>query len=138
MLTLLRFIKHPTIGVFGELLTPQGDHMCYTTETPWNNNMPYASCVPAALYKLNVLNGTVYLHNAAENIYGTDQPTTPPERWGCKVHKANWPHQLHGCIALGDKITLMNNNLGVTNSAKTCSRIIPILITSEWLNIKWA
>lgn len=138
MLTINRFIHHPTIGTFGELLAPGNKFLCYTCEAVWADNTPNLSCVPQGLYQLVILNDTVYLHNACYMVEGTDEPTKPPIRWGCKVHSANWPHQLKGCVSLGESITSIYGKLGVTNSARTTAKYLPALMGTEYIDIKWS
>lgn len=66
--------------------------ICSTFELPWNNNKPFESCVPLGKYGLRYTFSSkfrkfTYILNGV------------PERTGIRIHAANKPHELNGCIA---------------------------------------
>ncbi|WP_144394824.1 DUF5675 family protein [Pleionea sediminis] len=93
----------PSFGVFGELLDLDGNHLAYSTERLWNNNISFQSCVPEGVYELKPYEykgelETFALENKALNVQ-VQATHNRFVRWGCCFHGANWPHQLQGCIA---------------------------------------
>tara|TARA_R100001143_G_C3360997_1_gene135680 strand:- start:12755 stop:13237 length:483 start_codon:yes stop_codon:yes gene_type:complete len=112
LLTLKRFSYSPT-ETEGILYLP-GDVKFATIEQPWVPNpngapggKPFESCVPDGMYKLipwTRPNGDdVYLmHSVANGVYML--PSDHKEGEGrnlCLIHKANWAHEIQGCIAPG-------------------------------------
>jgi hypothetical protein len=63
-------------------------------ELPWKDNENDVSCVPA---------GEFPLHKEASAAFHMDlwELKLVPARGECKVHGANYPHELRGCIAPG-------------------------------------
>ena len=81
----------------GKLYTPDGSYE--TLECPWRNNEPYISCIPDGAYKLtpwvSPRHGPCYI------LEGEGVGHTKGIRTLILIHKANWVHELLGCIALG-------------------------------------
>jgi len=67
---------------------------CACLELPWKDNESKVSCVPAGEYPL---------HKEHSNAFGVDlwELKLVPGRSECKIHSANYPSQLLGCIAPG-------------------------------------
>jgi hypothetical protein len=94
-LTITRFCYADT-GTFG-MMTVSGYHL-YTVEQPWNGNKQGASCIPEGDYTCK----PAYYHRGgykAIEIFGNNPEWIKDGRSKILIHKANWPHQLRGCIA---------------------------------------
>ena len=77
--------------VMGRLLFA-GRHV-YTIERPWLQNIPYESCIPDGVYDLRPFSGARF-----QDVW---EVCDVPGRSAILIHAANWPHELHGCIAPG-------------------------------------
>jgi hypothetical protein len=118
-------------GTFGRLLVDDG-LFCATCEQPWNDNMEGASCIPEGDYDLIPFESpahghTFVFHNPALNIYGTPamMPAGVHGRSLCEIHNANWPFQLKGCVAVGNRvIDIEPHGRGVDASVATFSMLM--------------
>ena len=114
------------IGEYGRLLL-DGELLCATCEQPWNDNRQGASCIPEGDYQLLHFDSpahghTVVFHNPKLNIFATPAqvPAGVAGRSLCEIHNANWPFQLKGCVAVGQRLTdIEPHGLGVTSSVQT-------------------
>jgi hypothetical protein len=114
------------VGEYARMLL-DGARICFTCEQPWNNNIANASCIPEGDYQLLPYNSpahghTFVFHNPDLNIYGTPDmvPNGVAGRSLCEIHSANWPFQLRGCVAVGQRIMSMPpHGLGVNASTAT-------------------
>jgi hypothetical protein len=98
MVTLVRNISDEA-GTYGVITCPSGLSFV-TLELVWNNNIPFASCIPTGIYKVkwtkHPIHGWVF------------QIMDVPNRSDCLIHSANIPIQLKGCVALGKAIAIFN------------------------------
>ena len=85
---------------------------CVGIEPPWMNNTPFKSCIPAGVYraKLSYYNAGGYQAYELLNVEG---------RTDILIHAANKASQLAGCLAPGEYIDQMDNEVAVTNSRNT-------------------
>lgn len=81
-------------GTFGVFLAAGG--WWYTMELPWRDNKPSASCIPAGDYECHL----TYSPALERDLYVLSHVT---DRCGIRIHPANYPHELEGCIALGNR-----------------------------------
>ena len=88
-----------------------------TIEQPWRRNpngapggKPYESCIPDGMYELfpftrpNEDADQVWMiFNPDKGVYKfeDDLPEPGKGRFLCLIHKANWSHQIRGCVAPG-------------------------------------
>lgn len=115
-------------GTFGELEDADGNHLCYTVELPWDDNIPQNSCIPIGTY--------IFIpHNSSAHPL-TWEITNVPNRSEILIHSANWAYQLLGCIGVGEAIELIEGVMGVTNSVNTLQRLREILPDTGTLIIK--
>jgi hypothetical protein len=128
------------LGEYGRLLI-DGGLFCATCEQPWNMNKEGASCIPEGNYTLLPFDSpahghTVVFHNPALNIFGTPDmiPAKVAGRSLCEIHNANWPFQLRGCIAVGQRILdIPPHGAGVNASVATFAMLMGRLgITPGW------
>ena len=80
-----------------------GPYLIATMEPPWAGNARGLSCVPPGRYPL-VLERSVKFekHDYGDGPGMLWEMKEVPERSECKLHVANWPDQIEGCVALGD------------------------------------
>ena len=93
IITLNRIISSDE-GVLG-LLHINGKPLSVTLERPWKDNKAWESCIPFGLYPLTRLDKSKafkYPHYLLEDV---------PNRTFIKIHIANYPSELHGCIGVG-------------------------------------
>ena len=84
--------------VFGSLV--DGNFVLDTIERPWLDNKPFISCFPTGIYtcKRSWLNHKSSKH---PNGYECFEVMDVPDRTHIKLHVANYPHQIQGCVAYG-------------------------------------
>lgn len=123
--------KSSAAGEFGMMLL-DGSRICFTCEQPWNNNENNVSCIPEGDYELHAFNSpahghTFVFHNPALDVYGTPA-LIPAGRRGrslCEIHAANWPYQLRGCVAVGQRILdIQPHGMGVSASIETVALLM--------------
>lgn len=101
-------------GMWGKLSCKEAGLELLTLERPWLDNENKVSCIPAGTYNVRATQSArfgrlMYLVEAV------------PERTGIRIHPANFPSELQGCIALGTSIgrtaakgkMLLNSRAGV-------------------------
>ena len=96
-------------GTLGEMFYPDGSHLCYTMELPWQNNVPDKSCVPLGTY-------TCVPHNSAAHP-GTWELLHVPGRSEILIHTGNTDADSLGCILVGRQIGTLDNKPAVLMSA---------------------
>ncbi len=84
-------------GMWGKLSCKEAGLTLLTLERPWLDNENKVSCIPAGTYNVRATQSArfgrlMYLVEAV------------PERSGIRIHPANFPSELQGCIALGTSI----------------------------------
>lgn len=108
-------------GTFGLLMVDS--LTLFTGELPWRNNESDISCIPIGTYKglwtySNRFKREMYLIGPVDG------------RAGIRIHSANFmgdtaygfKRQLNGCIALGEKIGLINGQKGLLLSRPAIRR----------------
>lgn len=115
------------IETTGKWLDDLGAILCYTIERPWLNNANEVSCIPAGRYRCtrftSPTKGDVWLVN---DVIGRSM---------IEIHAANFARQLLGCIAVGDQIGKIGNEVAVLNSQKTFAMLHSKLPDEFYLNI---
>lgn len=111
--TLQRLVEHPD-GTFGKFTI--GPLTFYSLELPWRNNAPSVSCIPPGLYK------AVLTHSPR---FGRPLYLVGPVsgRTGIRIHAANLARQLNGCIALGERLGVMDGVRCLLLSAPAVRRL---------------
>ena len=108
IITLNRIISSDE-GVLG-LLHINGKPISVTLERPWQENKAFESCIPFGLYPLTRIESSKafkYPHYLLEGV---------PDRTFIKIHVANYPSELHGCIGVGSYFA--NGAIAVCKSRK--------------------
>lgn len=80
-------------GTFGVLATSGG--WWYSMELPWKDNERSVSCIPEGTYEVNL----TYSQRFQRDLYILSHVN---DRDGIRIHPANYPRELEGCIALGN------------------------------------
>lgn len=78
----------------------------WTMEKEWVFNRKFDSCVPTGEYELSVHNGKKYKDTWAligNGVSHTEEPGIP--RFACVFHRAMFPRDLAGCIAVAKSIS---------------------------------
>ena len=113
---ILERIEKTNKGTFG-ILTVNDFLRFYTVERPWDNNNPFTSCVEPGVYSLVPHKSHKYGNVLAlvnENLGVTHWQENHSKRYAILIHPANFPHDVQGCIGLGDSY-IADKNM-VTNS----------------------
>lgn len=99
----------------------------FTLEDRWNDNKPFASCIPAGEYQLLTFDSPKHpacwvMYNPALNIYRQPGEIPPGQkgvgRFACLIHAGNWETDVEGCIAVGLR-------RGLTRNPKANNRLEP-------------
>lgn len=140
MIELIRYGSTPQ-GTFGELYVDD-EFFAYTVEQPWNNNEPFASCIPAGMYELVPHNSSKYGHtlvfvNHSLGVYHWEGPGV--KRFACLIHTANYATDVQGCVGLGESLSGHGGKWMVTNSAVTVDQFFEQVSPKENhdISIKW-
>lgn len=123
-LTLTR-LESTDQGTFGtlEVLCQGFAEYFYTGELPWRENKPNISCIPTGTYTGQLS----YSPRFKRQMYSIDGVK---DRAGIRVHSANYmgddakgfKRQLNGCIALGEKLGVMENQKALLLSSPAVRR----------------
>ena len=114
IITLNRIISTDE-GILG-LLHSNGKPISVTLERPWKDNMAWESCIPFGMYPLTRLDKSKafdYPHYLLEDV---------PDRTFIKMHVANYPSELHGCIGLGSYFA--NGTIAVCKSRNAMDHVM--------------
>ena len=92
---------------------------CRTLELEWNDNERRKSCIPAGEYVCSIVDSPKF-----GKVYGIKNV---PNRFNVLIHSGNFAgdadkglkSDVLGCILLGEKITVINNQNGISNSRNT-------------------
>jgi hypothetical protein len=102
-------------GTLGEIFNPDGSHLCYTCELPWQNNSPDVSCIPLSTY-------TCIPHDSAAhpNVW---ELQNVPGRSAILIHNGNTEHDSLGCIVVGSQQGTLGGLPAVLNSNNTLAML---------------
>lgn len=113
-------------GTLGKLTV--GPWSCYTIERPWKNNQPSVSCIPEGEYRCEPFSGT--------RFKDVVQVMDVPDRTFILIHVANFPHDIEGCIGVGDSFVSDALEPAVYNSKKTLAAFFDVAGRSFDLTIQ--
>jgi len=120
-LVLERFSYGPN-GTFGQLFAPS--FSCFTVERPWLNNQPYISCIPEGDYPL----ARGHYNRGGYEVY---EIKDVPNRSLIKIHIANRPTDVQGCIGLGNELGAFGNMWVVLKSTDTFNEFMMTTVDYE-------
>lgn len=112
--------KYPKADYTIGLMTVDGKIFCDTLELPWRDNQQNISCIPEGRYDVRL---------TYSQKFGRVLPLVMnvPGRSGIRIHAANKPEEITGCIAVGE-----NTKKGmVLNSRKYDDLLVRLLKESE-------
>ncbi len=105
----LRRIYSGPDRVWGYLFdAPDGMPFSMTLERPWLDNHCDVSCIPAGIY--------VCKRIVSPKFGETFEVTDVPGRSAILFHAGNVPEDSHGCILLGNAVTLAGHTLEIRDS----------------------
>lgn len=117
-------------GTFGTIQVPDDEwlHYFYAGELPWRDNRSSVSCIPTGLYKVDRVDWLK--HN--KKVF---MVLNVPGRGGILIHSANYmgdslkgfKTQLQGCIALGERLGVMEGQKALLLSAPAIRRFEALL-----------
>ena len=113
-MALLERFAYLDSGTMGKLTID--DWSCYTIERPWKNNAPNLSCIPEGAYACQPFSGSRF-----QNVI---QVMDVPGRTFILIHVANFPHDVEGCIGVGDRFVSDALEPAVYNSKKTLANLM--------------
>ena len=113
-MALLERFAYLDSGTLGKLTID--DWSCYTIERPWKNNAPNVSCIPEGKYVCQPFSGSRF-----QNVI---QVMDVPDRTFILIHVANFPHDVEGCIGVGDRFVSDALEPAVYNSKKTLANLM--------------
>lgn len=99
-------LKDCTLGI----LLIEGMPQFVTLEPAWKNNVKNISCIPPGEYK--------GIRVQSPKFGSTFQLTNVPDRDAIEFHPGNTHRDTHGCVLLGLKVTLFDNQVTLMNSEK--------------------
>lgn len=115
-------------GTWGKLTCTEFKLELHTMERLWADNAQRVSCIPAGRYLVEATLSKRFKRKMY-CLVGV------PDRAGIRIHPANWPDELEGCIALGtstsrsaDRKMLLNSRVGVTH-LEQAFRMKPFYLT---------
>jgi len=114
IITLNRIISTDE-GILG-VLHSNGKPISVTLERPWKDNMAWESCIPFGMYPLTRLDKSKafnYPHYLLEDV---------PDRTFIKIHVANYPSELSGCIGVGSYFA--NGDISVCKSRNAMEHVM--------------
>lgn len=103
-------------GTWGLLSYPPADLTLHTVERLWVDNKRSISCIPCGRYLVRA----TYSPRFGRKMYLL---LDVPKRDGIRIHPANWPMQLNGCIALGTAVARKIDGKMLLNSRVAVSRL---------------
>lgn len=95
----IKLIREPDVHEDGTFGTLSVDDCLYSTvERPWLGNQPRISCIPEGIYTCTLTNSST---NRAAGMAVAYEVLDVRDRDLIKIHVANWPTDVLGCIGLG-------------------------------------
>lgn len=109
----MRNNKNGIVGV----MSINNDPECVTLEQAWNNNTPFASCIPAGLYELKRITSPTFGDTfEIQNV--------PGGRNHCIFHSGNTIADTRGCVLTGTYIGRLNGRLAILDSKKAYNKFL--------------
>ena len=113
-------------GILG-VLHSNGKPISVTLERPWKNNKAWESSIPFGMYSLSRLDKSKafnYPHYLLEDV---------PNRTFIKIHVANYPSELSGCIGVGSYFA--NGSIAVCKSRNAMDHVMWFLDRYEKVSL---
>lgn len=127
--TLVRKPSTPE-GTVGEMFNPDGSHLCFTMELPWDDNIVDQSCIPDGSY-------TCVPHNSQDHP-NTWEVQNVKGRTNVLIHNGNIDSQSLGCILVGSDVGEIDGSTAVLQSVATLNMLRQTIPKTFTLTISWA
>ncbi len=118
MTIILQRVSSETDRTFGVLHLP--NRTFFTLELPWVDNHPFESCIPAGSYEC-LFTHSPHFEKKTYLLTGVK------DRTAIRIHSANFPAELKGCIALGETMGILKNEKAILNSRKAVEEFQKLL-----------
>lgn len=128
-----RFNYAPT-GTFGRITLPSGDRL-FTCERPWKANKTGVSCIPEGTYSLNMRTSPIVKRSSGGMYEKGWEVQDVKGRTFIMIHPANWPHELRGCISVGESYEVISGKQGVTSSRKAFDKLMKELSEADQVEL---
>lgn len=92
------------------------DLLLFSLERPWKNNSRNVSSIPYGNYRCDY----TYSPRFKKHLYLL---RNVPGRDGIRIHSANLPEELMGCIALGLQIGVLEGEVGILKSDAAMAKL---------------
>jgi hypothetical protein len=102
--------------LWGSFKDPTGLEICKTLENPYLDNKPFLSAIPCGLYNVRKYTSPPGSKKDYRNIW---QVIDVPGRDLVLIHNGNTESDTTGCILVGEKLGILNDQLAVLSSKKT-------------------
>jgi hypothetical protein len=114
------------VGCFSDWFNDAGELICHAVEKPWENNAPFVSCIPEGAYGLVEYASPKFGQTWAmlNHELGVGLFVGDSDRYACLIHKANWPHQVQGCIAPVSEFTVLGDKWAGSSSRAAYDKVI--------------
>ncbi len=96
-------------ATFGQLVGPEHESVCCTLELPWRNNEHGRSCIPAGTY-------TAHRRFSPKHNVEVFEIDGVPDRDNIEMHIGNFAHDSLGCILLGSRFGMVDDERCVLGS----------------------
>lgn len=124
VIRMVRFAYAP-FGTYGKLFVPGWDKQLWTVECPWEMNEPSISCIPEGRYTF--ARGTWNRDPGPDDDLETFEIEDVPGRSQIKLHPANFPSDLSGCVGVGTGLASRGHEWGVSNSREAHAMLMQFL-----------
>ncbi|MEM6770941.1 MAG: DUF5675 family protein [Bacteroidota bacterium] len=126
----LKRFKSTQQGTFG--IMHVGGKTFFTAERPWLENKPYVSCIPVGVYGVRwVPTGTPVPAKFDGHTWGLSGGNVGLYDRGLRtyirIHSANLPSEVNGCIAPGTWLGMLEGRLSVANSMDALMEMYELL-----------
>jgi hypothetical protein len=107
-------------GTWGRLVCKEYGIELHTLEQNWEDNKRSVSCIPAGTYNVRATQSARF----GRKMYLVEGVA---ERDGIRIHPANFPAELQGCIALGTSLGRTGKGRMLLNSRAAVARFEAVL-----------
>lgn len=118
-------------GTYGKFMFPTGETF-FTVERPWLDNKQGVSCIPEGIYPLGLRYSPVIKRTSGGLFTEGWEVMDVPNRSYIMIHPGNWPDDVEGCIAVGEKVVMLAMAQSrwlpaVSNSKETFKKVMALL-----------
>lgn len=135
-MNLIHRVSDMPFGSFGRLQSGDGRIDVVTVSCPWvsgdhHSGKPFESRIPNGAYQfiphLSNTYGRCYILVSHGLSVGRSMDNDGSHRTDCLMHWGNWPTNYQGCFGVGEKLTMIEGKLGITNTKDTFNAVMATL-----------